>query len=62
MSEDRFLSLSEVAAELGYNADYFRRLIKSGHGPKALRVGRGAIKFRRHDVDQWIEQHSKEAA
>ncbi len=57
VSRERLLTASEVAEHLGVPTEtiYYWRSV--GKGPRGARVGR-YLRFRRADVDAWVEQHT----
>ncbi len=56
---DRLMTLAEVADYLGLSRGslYQRRHI--GNAPRGFRVG-ASLRFRRSEVDQWLEQRRDE--
>lgn len=53
----RLLNLSEAAERLGYSVSGFRKLIRSGRGPRFVRVQpRGHFRFRDSDLAEFVEQ------
>ncbi|MGD9721511.1 MAG: helix-turn-helix domain-containing protein [Pirellulales bacterium] len=53
------LTLEQAAQALGYSASGFRKLLRSGRGPRFLRVQpRGHYRFRPSDLDDWTESLS----
>jgi hypothetical protein len=57
MVQDGIRSL-EAAKYVGYDASWFTRLRQSGKGP-AYYLDNGRIRYRRSDLDVWLENHPK---
>lgn len=50
-----FLSIEDVATQLGVTANTIKNLIKQGTAPKHLKInGNAKPKFRQIDVDEWV--------
>jgi excisionase family DNA binding protein len=58
---DRLLTAQEVAAFLGVPMQTLYQWRVRGGAPRAVKVGRH-LRFRREDVDAWVERHSDERA
>ncbi|WP_340540680.1 helix-turn-helix transcriptional regulator [Nocardioides sp. GXZ039] len=59
MADREFLSTEDVAELLGIPAATVRYWRHTGQGPRGFRVGR-AVRYRRTDVDRWIEERERE--
>lgn len=58
-----WLDATQVGDELGVSPSCIRSWVRQGKGPRAFQPGRrGALRFRREDVDAWIELNSREGA
>ena len=59
ISDDRLLTLQEVAADLGIQPATVRELVKSGQLP-AIQINASMVKrrlrFRRADVQKWLNE------
>jgi len=53
-ADDRLMTIAELAAYLQIPEQTVYRWRKRGAGPKGFRVGRH-VRFRRDDVDAWLE-------
>jgi excisionase family DNA binding protein len=56
---DEFLTEAELAALLKVTPRTVKRWRAEGTGPSWIRVGRG-IRYRRRDVDAWLERQAEE--
>ena len=56
-TENILLSTSQLAAELGVTPGTLRNWRVAGRGPRGARIG-GGIRYRRADVDAWIDQQT----
>lgn len=57
---DRWMTTPEVAAYIGYSISHLARLRVEGGGPPHAKIGRGKqgqVRYRRSDVDTWMESH-----
>jgi len=60
--EDPLLTLNQLADYLGVAPKTIVNWRLRGHGPPAYRLAgttRGPIRFRRRQVDQWLEQRAE---
>ncbi len=57
MTADRLLGVSEVAEWLNVPVATLYQWRTRGDGPRGIRVGR-YVKFRRSDIDAWIERQA----
>ena len=55
----RVLSETELAQLWGVSAKTLQRWRTEGRGPRGIRVGRH-VRFRRTDVDAWLDSHADE--
>lgn len=46
---------SEVAEMLLVSKACLRRWRMLGHGPRWIKVGKRLVRYRRHDVERWLE-------
>lgn len=51
-----YLSVAELAAYTGLSAKFWNTLRSSGGGPLYVRVSAKAIRYRRADVDEWMQE------
>jgi len=59
--ESTYMSAEEAANYTGLSASYLAKLrmgTEAHTGPKFLRVGRRAIRYRRADLDDWMNSMS----
>jgi len=54
LDNSEWIGIKEFSAMLGLSPKYAQQFIREGKGPKYYRFGR-EIRFRRSDVDIWIE-------
>jgi predicted DNA-binding transcriptional regulator AlpA len=47
----------QAAAYTGLAATYLEKLRSVGGGPRFLRYGRRAVRYRKSDLDAWMSQH-----
>ncbi|WP_075738633.1 helix-turn-helix transcriptional regulator [Actinoalloteichus sp. GBA129-24] len=52
------LTLSEVLAELQVGRSTFNRWMQLGDAPTSIRLPGGQLRFRRKDVERWLEARS----
>ena len=58
---DRLLTARELADQLGVNAETVLRWSRRGELP-TIKLPGGAIRYREHDIDQWLRRHETGAA
>lgn len=56
---DEFLTTAEVAELLRVPTATIHRWVSQGTGPRSYRIGRHR-RYRRADVDRWLDQHASE--
>ncbi len=56
MTEDNLLSPDQVAGILGVNTKTLTRWRGKQFGPRAIRLTQRIIRYRRSEVDDWIDQ------
>ncbi|REK17946.1 MAG: helix-turn-helix domain-containing protein [Planctomycetota bacterium] len=57
MTTTRLLNLAEAAQRLGYSVSGFRKLVRSGRGPRFVRLApRGHFRFVESDLAEFLEQ------
>ena len=54
------LSMKDAAEHVGLKETTFRKIVKSGSGPKARREGR-TLRFRPADLDSWSRDYEEQA-
>ncbi len=54
---DRWLAIRDAAAYLRVSVSFIRKLVRHRRIPFA-RLGTKALRFRRSDLDRWVEAHS----
>lgn len=57
--DDELLTARQVAAMLNVSLATFKRIRKAGEGPPSIRVGQRAIRYRRRDVERWLQRRPK---
>ena len=55
---DHLLTVDELAAWLAVHPGTVTRWHQSGVGPKAVRAGLRAVRFRKDDVKAWLEERA----
>jgi predicted DNA-binding transcriptional regulator AlpA len=55
-SPDMLLNRVEAAAEFGLSKRFLEIAAWNGSGPPLIRIGRRAVRYRRGDIRDWIEQ------
>lgn len=58
---DMLLTTGELARWLGVSEISIKRWISAGCGPKAIRTGLRALRFRKSDVQSWLESRAVKA-
>jgi excisionase family DNA binding protein len=53
---EELLTEKELASLLKVSARTLRAWRDAGEGPPAIKIGRRAIRYRRSDVERWLEQ------
>lgn len=56
MTEDRLMTIAEVADYLGLKMTTMYNWRRSGKGPRGIHVG-SLVRYRRSDVDVWLGRH-----
>ena len=54
--EDNLLTREEVCAHLGISKRAFAEYRSSGNFIPAIKIGKKTLRWRRSDVDRWIEE------
>ena len=49
------LTSGQVAELTGMSAGNWRLMVRQGRAPKAIRLGRRAVRWRTSDLQQWID-------
>jgi predicted DNA-binding transcriptional regulator AlpA len=63
VSRQELMTLGELLAELGgVSRNTFYRWRQLGRAPRAIRLPNGQLRFRRSDVQKWIDSLGEEAA
>jgi predicted DNA-binding transcriptional regulator AlpA len=57
--DDELLTARQVAAMLSVSLATFKRIRQRGEGPPSIRVGKRAIRYRRRDVERWLQRRPK---
>jgi predicted DNA-binding transcriptional regulator AlpA len=55
---DEYLTASQLAAELQLSPRTLANWRWSGGGPPFVKVGAGAVRYRRRDVDSWLAKRT----
>ncbi|MFC5719851.1 helix-turn-helix transcriptional regulator [Streptomyces gamaensis] len=56
------LKLAEVLDELSMSRAAFYRMRARGQTPKCIKLPNGHLRFRRSDVDKWLNAHEETPA
>ena len=56
---DSLLTERQLAEELGYTPRALQQWRRAGTGPKFVRVSARSIRYRRRDVLEWLEEHTR---
>jgi hypothetical protein len=56
---DPALDTSQAAIYTGLAAAYLEKLRSVGGGPRFIRYGRRAVRYRLRDLDAWMVQHER---
>jgi predicted DNA-binding transcriptional regulator AlpA len=63
VNDDELMTLGQVLADLGgVSRNTFYRWRQLGRAPRAIRLPNGQLRFRRRDVQRWIDSLGEEAA
>lgn len=62
MAREPHMKLPEVLDELGLSRAAFYRMRARGKAPKCLKLPNGQLRFRRTDVDAWLQTCEEEIA
>ena len=57
-TDDQLVTAHELAEQMNVSTQTIRRWWKSGHMPAPRRFGRRVIRWRRSEIEQWIETQS----
>lgn len=57
-TDDPLISAPELAEQMNVSTQTIRRWWKAGQMPAPRRFGRRVIRWRRSDIDEWIEQQA----
>jgi hypothetical protein len=61
-SADEVFTAKQAADHLKFTPDYLERLRSTGKGPPYLKIGNARtspVRYRRSDVDAWLDQHER---
>ena len=58
ISSQVFLTEAEAAEYLRVSRSYLRKARCYGGGPRYVRIGKRAIRYRIEDLDAWIDQNT----
>lgn len=58
----RHLKLCEVLEELGMSRAAFYRMRARGKAPRCIKLPNGQLRFRRVDLDAWLESWTEDLA
>jgi len=58
--DEDMLTEAEVARMLGVSLSTVKRLRASGEGPPSIRVGKRALRYRRSDVEAWLQRRGEQ--
>lgn len=59
---DRFLTLAEVAARIGFSSSWIYDRIKRGQFPAAFKVGGCSSRWSEHDISAWMNEQKQQRA
>ena len=51
---EALLTSKQAAAVLGFHASYLAKARLTGGGPRYLKIGARAVRYRRSDIDTWL--------
>jgi excisionase family DNA binding protein len=57
VSDAALLTRLEAAGYLQVGVDYLAQLAHRGQGPPMVKLGRNLVRYRRGDLDAWVEGH-----
>lgn len=57
--KESLLTTQQVAEIIGISPDTIARYRRQGNGPKYLRLGNNLIRYRRSDVEEWLDKAYK---
>lgn len=55
---DKLASAAEVADFLGYTSEGLAQMRYRGNGPKFIKLGGRAVRYRWADVEAWLDQQT----
>lgn len=53
------LTAREVAQKVRLNISSIYRLMRSGHFPTAIKVGPAAVRWRRREIEEWLDSRPR---
>jgi predicted DNA-binding transcriptional regulator AlpA len=56
LGDREWLSLQQAAVYAGFSEGCFCRHVRAGTAPPSIKLGNNARRFRRADIDRWIEK------
>ena len=56
---DKLLTTEQAAAVLGFHPSYLAKARLNGAGPKYLKIGARAVRYRRADIDVWLADKAR---
>jgi excisionase family DNA binding protein len=59
--EDDLMTEEQVAKLLTVSVSTVKRLRASGQGPRYLRISERVVRYRRRDVDEWMQRRAEES-
>lgn len=62
MRREPHLKLVDLLSELGMSRAAFYRMRARGQAPKSIRLPNGQLRFRRADIDKWLQDHEEAIA
>ena len=54
-----YLSAQDVSAYTGLSVDFWNRLRSQGGGPPYSKISAKAVRYRKADIDAWMEQRMR---
>lgn len=51
------LTRAQIEREFGLRTSYLEKLAHTGGGPCYLKLGRRIVRYRRSDLEQWLDAH-----
>ena len=59
LPEPEYMSVQDVAAYTSLTPDFWNKLRCDGGGPRYVKISARVIRYRRSDVDAWMEERMR---